>query len=230
MDDRPPLGILMLDTRFPRIPGDIGHPDTFPFPVIHQRLEGIGPADAVNAAPDKARIRAALASNARALADRGAIGITTSCGFLSLFQQALAMVSPVPVAASALLLVPIIARTLPGGRRVGVLTASRDNLTAAHFAAIDASRDTPVEGMSPNGAFAATFLADGEELDQEAVARETREAARRLVARHPDVGAVVIECTNLPPYAESVRRDLGMPVYDITDLLRMFYAGLTRPR
>ena len=120
-----PLGILMLDTRFPRIVGDIGNAETFPFPVIYQKLEGIGPNDAVAAAPDRPRIRAALAANAKALAEKGAIGISTSCGFLALFQQALAMVSPVPVATSALMLVPMMARTLPGGRRVGVITASR---------------------------------------------------------------------------------------------------------
>lgn len=223
-----PLGILMLDTRFPRIVGDIGNAETFPFPVIYQTLEGLGPSDAVAASPDRPRIRAVLAANARALAEKGAVGISTSCGFLALFQQALSMVSPVPVATSALMLVPMIARTLPGGRRVGVITASRENLTAAHLAAVDASRDTPVEGMPPNGSFARTFLANGTELDCDEVERETLLAGRRLVARHPDVGAVVLECTNLPPYAPALRRDLGLPVYDVTDLLRLFHAGLKR--
>lgn len=223
-----PLGILMLDTRFPRIVGDIGNAETFPFPVIYQTLEGLGPHDAVAAAPDRPRIRAVLAANAKTLAEKGAIGISTSCGFLALFQQALAMVSPVPVATSALMLVPMMARTLPGGRRVGVITASRENLTAAHLAAVDASRDTPIEGMPPNGAFARTFLANGTELDRDEVEREALLAGRRLVARHPDVGAVVLECTNLPPYAAALRRDLGLPVYDITDLLRLFHAGLKR--
>jgi hypothetical protein len=67
-----PLGILMLDTRFPRIVGDIGNAETFPFPVIFQKLEGVGPSDAVAAAPDRPRIRAALAANAKALAEKGA--------------------------------------------------------------------------------------------------------------------------------------------------------------
>ena len=223
-----PLGILMLDTRFPRIVGDIGNAETFPFPVIYQTLEGLGPSDAVAASPDRPRIRAVLAANAKSLAEKGAVGISTSCGFLALFQQALAMVSPVPVATSALMLVPMMARTLPGGRRVGVITASRENLTAAHLAAVDASRDTPVEGMPPNGSFARTFLANGTELDRDEVERETLLAGRRLVARHPDVGAVVLECTNLPPYAPALRRDLGLPVYDVTDLLRLFHAGLKR--
>jgi hypothetical protein len=111
-----PLGILMLDTRFPRIPGDIGNPASFDFPVIFRRMEGIGPADAVAAHPDRPRMLAALKANAEALAAEGAVGLSTSCGFLALYQKELEALSPVPVATSALLLI----RSLKG-RTVGVL-------------------------------------------------------------------------------------------------------------
>lgn len=212
-----PLGILMLDTRFPRIVGDIGNPASFDFPVIYQRLEGIGPSDAVAAQPDRPRIMAALAANAQKLAAAGAAGISTSCGFLALFQKELAALSPVPVATSALLLIPTLK-----GREVGVVTASARNLTRQHFAAVGALPDTPVEGMPEGGAFAATFLADGSELDRAAVERETVEAGRSLLRRHPGIEAVVLECTNLPPYKPALEAALGVEVYDVLDLLRDF--------
>ena len=85
-----PLGILMLDTRFPRIEGDIGNPASFDFPVILRTMKGIGPDDAVAAHPDRPRVLAALADNARKLAEAGAVGISTSCGFLALYQKELA--------------------------------------------------------------------------------------------------------------------------------------------
>jgi Asp/Glu/hydantoin racemase len=220
--DRPPLGILMLDTRFPRIVGDIGNPASFEFPVIYHTLEGVGPADAVAAWPDRTRIESALASNARKLAEAGAVGISTSCGFLALFQRELAAVSPVPVATSALLMIATLAP-----RRVGVITASARNLTAAHFAAVGAPVDTPVEGMPERGAFAATFLANGVALDRDAVEHETVAAGRALLARHK-VDAVVLECTNLPPYAAALRAALQVPVFDVIDLLRGFYAELNK--
>lgn len=219
---QPPLGILMLDIRFPRIVGDIGNPASFDFPVIFQTLEGIGPSDAVAAHPDRARIEAALAANARKLAACGAIGISTSCGFLALFQRELAASSPVPVATSALLM---IAKLAP--RRVGVITASAGNLTPAHFVAVGAPVDTPVEGMPEKGAFAATFLANGATLDRAAVERETVAAGRTLLGRH-EVDAIVLECTNLPPYAQTLREELGVPVFDVLDLLRGFYADLNK--
>lgn len=215
-----PLGILMLDTRFPRIEGDVGNALSFDVPVIYRTMRGIGPADAVAAHPDRPRVLAALQANAEALAAAGAAGIGTSCGFLALYQKELAALVPVPVATSALLW---IARLK--GSRVGVITASAANLTPAHFAAVDAPADTPVVGLPSDGAFAATFLRNGETLDRAAVERETVEAGRALLARHPGIEAIVLECTNLPPYRPALEAALGTKVYDVLDLLRDLHRG-----
>jgi len=216
-----PLGILMLDTRFPRIEGDIGNPASFGFPVIFRTMQGIGSADAVVAHPDRARMLAALKSNAEALAAEGAVGLSTSCGFLALYQKELEQLSPVPVATSALLLV----KTLTG-KKVGVITASAENLTPAHFAAVGAPVDTPVAGLSSNGSFAATFLCNGTTLDRAAVEAEALDAGRALLREHPNVDAIVLECTNLPPYKNALEAALGVPVFDVLDLLRGFRKGL----
>lgn len=216
-----PLGILMLDTRFPRIEGDIGNPASFDFPVIFRALQGIGSADAVAAHPDRPRVLAALKSNAEALAAEGAVGLSTSCGFLALYQKDLEQLSPVPVATSALLLI----KTLVG-KKVGVITASAENLTAAHFAAVGAPADTPVAGLPAEGSFAATFLRNGTRLDRDAVEAETVETGRALLRDHPGIDAIVLECTNLPPYKKALEHALGVPVFDVLDLLRKFRKGL----
>ena len=216
-----PLGILMLDTRFPRIVGDIGNTASFDFPVIFRRMEGIGSADAVSAHPDRPRVLAALEANARALADEGAVGLSTSCGFLALYQDDLAARSPVPVATSALLLINQLA-----GRRVGVITASARNLTAAHFAAVGAPTDTPFVGLPEDSSFARTFIGNATTLDRDQVEREAVAAGRELLARHPGVDTIVLECTNLPPYKPALEEALGLPVFDVLDLLKGFYSNL----
>lgn len=216
-----PLGILMLDTRFPRIEGDIGNPASFDFPVIFRTMTGIGPNDAVAAHPDRPRVLAALKANADALAAEGAVGLSTSCGFLALYQKELEALSPLPVATSALLLI----RTLTG-RKVGVITASAKNLTPAHFEAVDAPGDTPVEGLPADGSFAATFLRNGLTLDRDAVEGEAVAAGRALVAKHPGIDTVVLECTNLPPYKSALKAALGLQVFDVLDLLADFHARL----
>ena len=210
----------MLDTRFPRIVGDIGNAASYDFPVIFRKMEGIGSSDAVTTHPDRPRVLAALRSNAKALAAEGAVGLSTSCGFLALYQDDLSAVSPVPVATSALLHIKALK-----GRKVGVITASAKNLTAAHFAAVGAPGDTPFVGLPEDSSFAGTFLRNGLTLDREAVA-----AGRDLVARHPGIDTVVLECTNLPPYKQALEKDLGLPVFDVLDLLRGFYAGLGSSR
>ena len=212
-----PLGILMLDTRFPRIEGDIGNPASFDFPVIFRTMRGIGPDDAVAARPDRPRVLAALKANAEALAAEGAVGLSTSCGFLALYQKELEALSPVPVATSALLQIKELT-----GRKVGVLTASAENLTPAHLEAVSAPGDTPVEGLPRDGAFAATFLRNGLTLDRDAVEREAVQAGRSLIARHPSVDTLVLECTNLPPYKQALQQALSLPVFDVLDLLRDF--------
>ena len=217
-----PLGILMLDTRFPRIKGDIGNAQSFDFPVIFRRMEGIGSADAVAAHPDRPRVLAALEANARALVAEGAVGLSTSCGFLALYQDDLSAVSPVPVATSALLLI----RQLQG-KRVGVITASARNLTPAHFAAVGAPADTPFVGLPESSSFAKTFIGNATTLDRDQVEREVVATARDLLARRPGIDTIVFECTNLPPYKKAVQDAVGLPVFDVLDLLKGFHAGLT---
>jgi hypothetical protein len=217
-----PLGILMLDTRFPRIVGDVGNAASYDFPVIFRKMEGIGSSDAVAAHPDRPRVLAALKANAEALAAEGAVGLGTSCGFLALYQDDLAAVSPVPVATSALLHIRKLAL-----RRVGVITASAKNLTPAHLAAVGAPGDTPVVGLPEDSSFAATFLRNGLTLDREAVEREVVAAGVELVAKYPAVDTVVLECTNLPPYRRALEKALGLPVLDVLDLLKDFRAELT---
>lgn len=217
-----PLGILMLDTRFPRIVGDVGNAASFGFPVIFRRMEGIGPADAVAAHPDRPRVLAALTANAEALAADGAVGIGTSCGFLALYQGDLAAVSPVPVATSVLLHIRRLA-----GRTPGVITASAKNLTPAHLVAVGAPGDIPMVGLPEDSSFAATFLRNGLTLDREAVEREVVAAGLELLAKHPAVDTVVLECTNLPPYRRALEKALGLPVLDVIDLLNDFHAELS---
>lgn len=221
-----PLGILILDTKFPRIVGDIGNAESFAFPVLYEKLEGIGPQQAVRDAPGRDDLIDVLADATQRLVARGARGIATSCGFLALVQRELAACSPVPVATSSLLQVPLVQRTLPAGKRVGIITAEARSLSRAHLEAVGVDPGTPIAGMPEGGSFARTFLGNHVELDRYAVQRELIDAGRKLIADHAGIGAIVLECTNLPPYAQALHAALGVPVYDVVGFLAWFQAGL----
>lgn len=219
------IGLLMLDTRFPRPPGDVGNPASHDFPLLIEIVEGASPQRVVIEGA-QGLLEPFVAAGLK-LIERGAIGITTSCGFLTPFQQALAARLPVPVAVSSLLQLSLIEACLPTGRRCGVLTIDEGSLTPAHFLSVGARPDTPVRGMPDGGSFQRTILGNLTSLDAEACRDELVEAGRALVARSPEVAAIVLECTNLPPYRAALQAALRLPVYDINTLLDWFWNGLT---
>ena len=235
----PVLGLLMLDTRFERAPGDVGHPDTFGFPVLRQVVTGAHVARVVRSEPDP-RLLGPFVTAGRELIARGAIGISTSCGFLAPFQRQLADALAVPVAISSLLQVAWVDALLPAGRRCGVITARASALSPALLASAGAPSDTPVAGMPAGGRFErlvlheeapnAIGLLPGTAPNESGFGDELVMAGRELVRRHPEVGAIVLECTNLPPWRNRLAAELNCPVFDITTLLNWFWQGLAAAR
>jgi hypothetical protein len=213
------LGVLMLQTRFPRPPGDIGHPASFGFPVRYRVVPGAYPA-AVVRGQDPALLAPFIAAGAE-LVHEGARALTTSCGFLARWQHELQAALPVPVWSSSLLHLAQLQ-----GLRCGVITIEAAALTPDHFTAVDADPSTPVEGITPGSALHTTLLEDRSTLDEADAERQVVAAGQRLLARHPALQALVLECTNLPPYAGALRRATGLPVHDILTLLHHRMATL----
>ncbi|WP_038097871.1 aspartate/glutamate racemase family protein [Thioalkalivibrio sp. HK1] len=221
------IGILMLKTRFPRILGDGGNLGTWPFPVIPRVIEGATPSGVVRGSARGLVDRFAAA--ACDLVADGADGIVTNCGFLILHQRRIAKACSVPVASSALLQLPWLERILPPGRRAGVVTVDAASLGPKHLECAGAHPDTPIEGIAADGELARVLLEDEMRLDVERARKEVVDAARCLHGRCPDLGAIVLECTNMPPYAADIAAATGLPVYDFHSLVIWFAAGL-QPR
>jgi hypothetical protein len=223
-----PLGILMLEARFPRIPGDMGNATTWPFPVLYRVVKGATPERVV--LQGAAGLLPDFLDAAADLVSIGAEAITTNCGFLSLFQQEIAAHVGVPVATSSLMQVPWVQATLPPGKRVGVITVSATSLTPSHFAAAGAPTDTPFVGTEQGREFfRVLILGEQQNMDVGLAAQDILDAGRQLLETHPDIGAIVLECTNMPPYAHALQTALGIPIYDIYSLITWLHAGL-RPR
>ena len=218
------VGILMLDTRFPRIPGDMGNAETWPFPVLFKVVPG---ASSRRVVCDKAAgLLDEFLGAAGELVRLGADGITTTCGFLSLFQRQIAAHVGVPVATSSLMQIPLIERVMPPGKRVGVLTVSAANLTAEHLLAAGADPATPVVGTDNGSEFTRVMINDEERLDVAAAEHDILAAGDTLVTTHSDVGAILLECTNMVPYARALSERLRLPVFSIYTFVSWFQAGL----
>jgi hypothetical protein len=218
------LGILMLEARFPRIPGDMGNATTWPFPVLYKVVKGASPQRVVKERAEG--LLDAFLDGAGELVDLGADGITTNCGFLSLYQEDIARHVGVPVATSSLMQAPFIARVLPPGQRVGILTISAATLTAEHLRAAGVDEETPIVGTDDGREFSRAILGNELELDVAAAERDILDAGETLMRRNPDVGAVLLECTNMSPYARTLSEHLSRPVFDIVSFVTWFHAGL----
>jgi len=119
-------------------------------------------------------------------------------------------------------------RMLPAGRAVGIMTVDASSLAPHHLAGAGIGPDIPVvvAGLETEKEFTRVLLGDLLALDVDVARQEHVSVARRMVAEHPEVGAIVLECTNMPPYAADVQAATGLPVFDITSLIRMVHGAV----
>jgi len=224
----PMLGVLMLKTGFPRPPGDVGNPATWSCATRYRVVQSADVAGVVRSGPLPLHLVMAFVEAGWALVEEGATLLTTSCGFLVTAQPALAEVLPVPVVTSSLLQIPAVQASLPEGLRVGVITFDARRLSAAHLQAAGAPADTPVVGLEEGSELHRVISQDVGWLDSEAAKDDVLTAGAALKERCPELGAVVLECTNLPPYRAALEESLGVPVYDLVTLVEAHLAG-SRP-
>ncbi len=217
------IGILILDTAFERIPGDAGNATTWNFPV---RYRTVRDASALRVIDGQAEgLLDAFIEAGHELIRDGCSAISTTCGFLALYQEQLAEALPVPVATSSLLQVPVARRLLGRGRKVGVLTMDASRLTPRHLASVGINESIPMEGLPRDGVFW-KMIAENAPIDPQALQAEVLEAGERLLSREPQVAALVLECANMPPYAAALAARLQVPVFDIVTMVDWLAAGL----
>lgn len=222
------IGVLCLQTSFTKIPGHIRNPATFDFPVRYKVVAGATPERVVSQADP--RLLDPFVRAARELEAQGVAAITGACGFLVLFQRQLAGSVGIPIYASSLIQLPMVYRMLRPDRKVGLLVASKDSLTRRHLAAIGGeSVPVCVAGMAAQPEFREVMLEGRRiELDADRLRREVLSEVDQLARDNPEMGALIIECTDLVPFAHAIQARAGVPVFDIVTLTQMVHRSLTR--
>ena len=218
------VGVLMLDTRFPRILGDVGNPGTWPFPVEYKVVAGASPDAVIR--KDPLELLDIFVEAGQELIENGVCGITTTCGFLSLMQKELKDALNVPVATSSLMQIELINRILPPNQRCGILTISGSSLTQEHLNAAQVPKGTPIGTTEGGREFSRAILNDEPDLNVDLARQDNVEAARELQRQSPELGAIVLECTNMTPYARDISRAINLPVFTIYSFVTWFHSGL----
>lgn len=221
------IGVIVLDTGFDRLPGDVANTATWDFPVQFRVVRGITPKDVIEGDPQQA-----LGPFLDAIDDLvaiGAAGITTSCGFLAVVHPELRRHSPVPIATSSLMQIPLVLNLLPEGRTVGVIVSDRKALQDRHFRNVGAPTGLPLGELPVDGVIRSHMRENRPLADHEAQEREVLAVVERLLAETPTIGAIVSECANLPPHSAAIQRAFGLPVFDIVTLVDWLHSSI-RPR
>ena len=222
------VGVCMLDTQFPRIPGDIANARTWSVPVHYRVVPGATPKAAVY---DKGKdILEGFIDAAKHLVKMGADGITTNCGFLSLFQEKMAEAVNVPVATSSLMQVNMVQSLLPKSKKVAILTIHKPSLKQEHLIAANVPLDTPIIGTENGKEFTRVIINDEKEMDIDQARQDHLDAVKKLMTSNSNIGAIVMECTNMSPFAADVRKKFGIPVFNIYTFIEWFQSGLLPTR
>ncbi len=223
------IGILLLDTSVPFVPGDVANATTYDFPVRFKKVDGFTVAKAIDL---DASIYKELKEAACELVGQGVRAITGDCGFMALHQRKLADELEVPVFLSSLLQIPFILSVLGGRRQIGILTANGpclenhllDELGLANPARL------VVEGLEHYPEFYRFAIAECGELDTVAVENEMIGAARKITTNNPEIGALLLECSLLPPYSAALQEAVSLPVFDYITMINYVFHAVVKKR
>jgi Asp/Glu/hydantoin racemase len=222
------IGILILNAAYPCVPGNVGNASTFPFPVRYKVVKEAS-IERLLKKRDKSLIQPFI-ETAIELQEEGVKAITGACGFMALFQQEVSDAVDVPVFLSSLLQIPFIYQITR--QRIGIITADSTSLTAEHFTSIGVNKELPlaIKGMEDREEFREAILEEKGSLDSERIEEEVIHVAKELITEHIDIGAILLECSDLPPYAHAIQQEVNLPVFDFITMIEYVHAGLVRKK
>jgi len=222
------IGILILNANYPCVPGNVGNASSFPFPVRYKVVKEAS-IERLLKKRDKTLLKP-FVDAAIELQEEGVKGITGACGFMALFQREVAEAVGVPVFLSSLLQIPFIHRTLRRNQKIGIITADSKSLTPDHFVSVGVNADIPlvISGMENQTEFREAILEEKGSLDSDRIEQEVVGVAKKMVNEHPEIGALLLECSDLPPYGHAIQRETSLPVFDFFSMIHYVHTALVR--
>ena len=222
------IGILMMDTKFPRIPGDPGNAATFDFPVCYKVVRDVFQGDRIPRDADEILLKA-FCKAARELEKDGCRAITTCCGFLAGFQRELADAVDIPVFTTTLTLIPMIASMIGRKKQIGIFSERAQFMTDSLFEKSGwSSRDYNicVSDLPEQSEFNELIIYNHESGDPDKIRESIRQMTREHMEKYPDTGAIVLECQNFAPFGDVIAKESGVPVFGLNQLIAFIEASL----
>jgi len=218
-----PRGLVQLG----KLPGNSTNPETFEFPLKYCKIKGAN----IHTIIEKPchNVLQTMIGEARNMTEQGIRAITTSCGFNAVFQRELADSVNVPVFTSSLMQIPLVQNMIGGQQSVGVITAKKSALTAKHLESVGIENQLSIyiEGLEACAEWDKIFSSPNDDIDISTVENDVVNVACSMM-KMADIGAFILECTDLPPFANSIRKATGCPVFDFVTLTNSVYQAISK--
>ncbi len=225
------VGVIQMGpVRVPMVPGNMGNGTTFPFPVMWQQMEGVATTDMVVSSKPHPKVLEWAIKAAKQLEKQGCRAVVGNCGYLANYQPEVAAAINIPAFLSSLMQVPVMLRAIKPNQKVGIICASGKALSGA-----PALKNCGVDDMSriiivgaENTTQMHNVLAEVGHINNIIFEKELVGLATDLVKKNPEVGAILLECTELPPYAWAIQKAVRRPVFDFTTLTKWAHSAVVR--
>jgi hypothetical protein len=226
------LGIIILDDVYPGFPGDVRNASAFPFPIQYEIAEGVDIWALVHE-EDKSPCREPIRRAAKRLERMGCRAIAAECGYFAYFQNDIAGYVDIPVFMSSLLQVPLAQQLIGPDKVVGIVAARAAQLLPAHLEAVGIRpgsnyviKGAEDEGRCPEflNLWYAPVRPDPPQATYDKAEREFVQMAVEFYQAHPNMGAMMLECTGMQPFARAVQREIDIPIFSWGTLLDYAYS------
>lgn len=218
------IGVIAIDLVYPKLPGNVVNATTFDFPVLYKKVS-FDIELLFEGADELEQIVIAAAQELEAEGVRAIIG---ACGYFAHFQKQVAASVDIPVFLSSLCQLPIIKLGLKPDQKIAVFAASAENIDENILAGVGASLDDIiVQDVGSMESFA-PIRWGRTKLDNGKLTQDLASCAEELVGDHPEIGAILLECSDLPPYAHTIQASTGLPVFDFITLINWVHSSVVQ--
>lgn len=218
------IGIIAVHLIYPKLPGNVANATTYRFPVLYQEVDF--DIEQLFAGDDS--IRDIVVEAAKELERQGVRAIVGACGYFAHFQQDVAEAVQVPVFLSSLCQIPMIRLGLSAHQKILVLAASGDQLDDALLHHVGTGREgLLIQNIGDMDSFDAIRYGKTT-LDNGRLTEDLCRLAAELQRQEPDIGAILLECSDLPPYAKAIQSVTGLPVFDFNTMINWLYHSVVQ--
>lgn len=221
-----PIGIIAVDLVYPKLPGNVVNATTYNFPVLFKKVK----FDIELLFSGAHEIEEEIIAAAKELEAEGVRAIIGACGYFAHFQKQVAEAVNVPVFLSSLSQIPLIKLGLKPSQKIAVFAASGENLNKTLLQNVGVNtEDCIIQNVGSLESFSPIRWGKTK-LDNKRLTNDLTDIARKLVIEYPEIGAILLECSDLPPYASDIQRATGLPVFDFITLINWVEQAVVQKR